>query len=207
MSRDVTDIQRIKRKYQRFRLWFIPLLIALSIGAAAFFYASPQFLEDKKIISIKQQALRDQIANDFLLLKSILKDGFASRNRENANQAMQEFFRLHKDALAPYRGVVLLGPDKKVFAAYAMDEKKGQDSLIGSSYAGVPFTGTEDSGHSVLSLYWSDGQQSLGQKGIEVAFKILEQDIMAGWLVLQMDAERLANEFDADEETLRIFRF
>ncbi len=207
MSRDVTDIQRIKRKYQRFRLWFIPLLIALGLGTAAFFYASPQFLQDKKIISIKQQALRDQIANDYLLLKSILKEAFASRNRDKANQAMSEFFRLQKDALAPYRGVVLLGTDKRIFASFAMDEKKKLDGIIGSSYAGVPFTGREDSHHSVLSLYWDDGQQSLGQKGIEVAFRIVENGIEAGWLVLQMDAERLASEFDADEETLRIFRF
>jgi PAS domain S-box-containing protein len=207
MSRDVTDIQRIKRRYQRFRLWFIPLLIALSLGTAAFFYASPQFLEDKKIVSIKQQALRDQIANDYLLLKSILKEAFASRDREKANQAMSEFFRLQKDALAPYRGVVLLGTDKRIFAAFAMDEKKKLDGIIGSSYAGVPFTGEEDSHHSVLSLYWADDQQSLGQKGIEVAFRIVENEIAAGWLILQMDADRLADDFDADVETLRIFRF
>jgi PAS domain S-box-containing protein len=207
MSRDVTEIQKIKRRYQRFRLWLIPLLVALSLGAAAFFYASPQFLEDKKIISIKQQALRDQIANDYQLLKSILTDAFISSDREKANQAMQEFLRLHKDALAPYRGVILLGTDKRVFAAFAMDEKKKPENIIGSSYAGVPFTETANSGHNVLSLYWADGQQSLGQKGIEIAFRIVDHDREAGWLVLQMDADRLAKEFDADEETLRIFKF
>lgn len=207
MSRDVTDIQKIKQKYRRFRLWFIPLLIALSLGVGAIFYASPRFLEDKNIINIKQQALRDQIANDYLLLKSILKEAFSARDQEIAGQAMQEFFRLHKEALPPYRGVVLLGTDKKVFAAFAMDEKNRQDSIVGSSYSGVPFKASDDSGHSVLSLYWADGRQALGQKGIEIAFKIVDDDREVGWLVLQMDAKKLASEFDADEETLRIFKF
>jgi PAS domain S-box-containing protein len=207
MSRDVTEIQKIKRRYQRFRLWLIPLLIALSLGTAAFFYASPQFLADKEIIGIKQQALRDQIANDYQLLEAILSEAFTSRDREKANQAMQEFFRLHKDALTPYQGVVLLGMDKRVFAAFAMDEKNRQENIIGSSYAGVPFLETANSGHAVLSLYWANGRQSLGQKGIEVAFKITDQNREAGWLVLQMDADRLAKEFNADEETLKLFQF
>ena len=204
MSRDVTEIQKIKKKYRRFRLWLIPLMIALSLGTAAFIYTSPQFREDKKIISIKQQALRDQMANDYLLLKSILKDAFNYRDRDKANQAIHEFFKLHKESLAPYQGLILLGTDKRVFAAYSMDKEKKLENIIGSSYAGVLFPESKNSIHNVLSLYW---QQSSGQRGIEVAFKIVDHDRDTGWLILQMDAEKLASEFDANEETLKIFRF
>jgi hypothetical protein len=179
-------------------------MIALSLGTAAFLYTSPQFREDKKIISIKQQALRDQMANDYLLLKSILKDAFNLRDRNKANQAIHEFFKLHKESLAPYQGLVLLGTDKRVFAAYSMDNEKKLENIIGSSYAGVLLPESKNSAHNVLSLYW---QKSSGKRGIEVAFKIVERDRDTGWLILQMDAEKLANDFDANEETLKIFRF
>ena len=47
----------------------------------------------------------------------------------------------------------------------------------------------------------------MGHKGIEVAFKVNQDDHLLGWLVFQMDTDRLEKDFGLNEEDLRLFQF
>jgi len=46
-----------------------------------------------------------------------------------------------------------------------------------------------------------------GQKGIEIAFRTYDADNFIGWLVFQMDVNKLESVFEIDIEALKKFRF
>jgi PAS domain S-box-containing protein len=207
LSRDVTEAQNLKRKYRRIRLWLIPLVAVICVGTVVGVIAYPRFSDTSRIVGIKQQALRDKIANDVLLLKSLLNAPFAAADRGAIDRQMEEFYRMQQKKKAPYIGIVLLDTSKKIFASYPMNRKEKSRYVAGSSYAGIPFQEARDSDHKILTLYRADSQHPMGKKGIEVAFDMKRDGRSIGWLVFQMDIDRLKKEFNADEATLALFRF
>ena len=77
----------------------------------------------------------------------------------------------------------------------------------GSSYERIAFQGSEKSIHKVLTLYWADTRHPMGRRGVEIAFEMKKGDIFLGWLIFQMDMDRLKKEFDVTEEMLKMFQF
>jgi PAS domain S-box-containing protein len=208
LSRDVTEVQKIKRSYRRIRLWMIPLLLTVALGLGAAFFAFPRLQKDPAVITdLKQQALRDMIANDYLLLQSLAADALAAGDLSGIDPAVGRFIELHRKSPAPYSGIVFLGEDKKVVAAYSTTEPKVRENLVGGSYEAIPFEEQQGAGHSVLTPYWSNARSGFGQKGIEIAFKLTAENRFVGWLIFQMDARRLAEQYGADEQTLKKFAF
>lgn len=207
LSRDVTETQNIQRRYRRFRFWMFPLVMALCFVAFFLLLASPHLKESSRIIDIKQQALRDQIANDVLLLQSLLRDSAARRDTEDMERFMQEFYQVQTKTRGPYTGVLLLDHDRRVIADYPLDPNARKPYAAGTSYGGIPFEKIKDSSHHVLVVYRTDQEHPGGEKGIEIAFEMIRENQPEGWLVLQLDVDRLAGEYNADETALRRLQF
>ena len=207
LGRDVTEVENLQRKYRKARNWLLPSFILLGLVTVAAFFCYPYFSRGYRTVDIEKQELRNELAKDYLFLTSLLVDHFKDGDRVKAGEVMADFFALQETAVMPYSGLVLLDKEKKVFYAYS--PKSGTEALgmVGSSYAGIAFEGDESSLHRVLTLYRADKQHPMGHKGIEVAFKVTQDNHFSGWLVFQMDMDMLEKDFGLDEEDLKLFQF
>lgn len=204
LGRDVTAVQNLERRYRRIRNWFLPLLVILILIGGTVFTGYRYLSQGYQRIDEKKQALRNQLAKDYVLLKSMLTDHFAKKNKNATERLMEEFFEIQDPSLIPYTGLVLLDKNKKVFDSYATN---APSMMEGNSYAGIAFRGDENTIHKVLRLYRVDEDHPMGSKGIEVAFELHKGSRFLGWLVFQMDVNMLDQEYGLDEEGLAAFHF
>ncbi len=207
LGRDVTAVQNMERRYRRIRYWLIPSFILLGLLTATIFYGYPRFLVGYQTMDARKQELRNQLAKDYVLLKSLLANHLADGNKSKTSPLMKEFLDIQETSSLPYTGLVLLDEDKKVFDAYSINLATQTEEIAGSSYAGIEFQGSERSLHRVLSLYRVDKDHPMGCKGIEVAFELNKDNEFLGWLVFQMDMHLLGKRYDLDEEGLKRLQF
>jgi hypothetical protein len=147
------------------------------------------------------------MARDYRLLQSLLREPFSMEDREKTNQVLKNFFEIQGKGDLPYKGLVLLDKEKKVFDAYSPSLPTTASTMVGSSYAGIAFEGKEKSSHTVLVLYRPDKGHPMGSKGIELAIPIRIGEEMLGWIVFQMDMAYLNKRVEIDEEAMKQFRF
>lgn len=207
LGRDVTDSQKMQRRYQRLRKWLIPSLIFIALLTTGIFYGYARFIRSYETMDVKKQGLRDQIAKDYLVLKSLLIDHFAAGDRAKINKVFRDFFNIQDKETTPYTGLILLGENKKVFNAYSIKAGTDVSKMIGSSYTGIDFGDNEESIHSVLSLYRTDKDHPMGIRCIELAFEISKDDKFLGWVVFQMNMKLLNREYGVDERDIGRFQF
>ena len=119
----------------------------------------------------------------------------------------KEFFSIQEDVSNPYTGIVLLDMEKRVFDVYSIEPGMDAKKMVGTSYADIEFQGNEDSIHRVLTLFRTDEQNPMGRKQIEIGFKVKRVDVPFGWLLFQMVMDKLANDYNIDEEGLKGFQF
>jgi hypothetical protein len=155
----------------------------------------------------RKRDLQHRMAEDQRALKALITESFVSGNREKIHEQLEQFFRERKGLDLPYTGVLLLGPGKRVFAAYSSASDTDTKPRIGSSYSGIDFEGNDDSLHKVLTLYRVEAEHPMGRKGIEMAFEMEKDRQFLSWLVFQMDTALLENEYHLDEEGLQRFHF
>lgn len=208
IGRDVTDAQKMERRYRRIRNWVIPLILLAGLTAGGVFVGYPYFTRGYLPTDTKRQEVKNLLAKDFMLLRSLLVDAFEAGDRARTSKLIREFFEVQEAEVTPYLGLVLLNEEKRVFDAYSlrMDEEELED-MIGNSYAGIPFRGPGDSIHRVLTLYRVSREHPMGHRGIEVAFRMERNDRLLGWLLFQMDTEKLESDYGLDEESLALLRF
>ncbi len=207
LGRDVTSVERLGRKYRRVRSWLIPSFIVLGMLALAIFFGYPYFSKGYKAVDTKKLDLRNQLAKDYLFLKTLLIKPFAAGDRSDTTKHIKAFFAIQKGARSPYKGLVLLDRDKKVFDSFSIQRKKDITTMVGSSYAGIQFEDSGDSLHRVLTPYRVDKNHPMGHKGLEIAFVMEKDAAFLGWVVFQMDSDLLEQEYDMDEEDFREFHF
>lgn len=207
LGRDVSSLLALERRYRRVRNWLIPSLILLGIFAASFLVAYPYLSRGVQTVDVKKQELRNQIAKDYLLLKSLLMEAFTGRNRSTLNQVLEEFFKVQEPKEVPYQGIVLLDRDKKVFHAFSPRNAEEAKSMVDSSYAGIDFQETDKSQHRLLVLYRADKEHPMGHREIELAFEMEKESQTLGWLVFQMDMDVMKGTYGAGEEDLGRFQF
>lgn len=207
LGRDVTMVKTLERRYRRARNWLIPAVFLLGLLAASVFFGHPYFSKYFRTTDIEKRGLRNQIAKDYLLLKSLLVEHFAVGDRSKTSQLMKDFLRIQDTSSMPYTGLILLDKEKTVFDAYSMRAHKDTAEMLGETYAGTQFQGSEESLHEVLSFYRADKDHPMGYKGIEVAFELNKDNEFLGWLVFQMDVDLLREAHGIDEEGLKEFRF
>ena len=155
----------------------------------------------------RKHELKNQIAKDYLLLKSLLTEPFEAQDRSKTSQLLKDFFIVQETTLIPYTGLVLLNKEKKVFNAHSIVSDIDVQKMVGSSYAGIEFQDSEKSSHKILTLFRVDKDHPMGSKGIEIAFEIKKDDRFLGWLILQMDVDLLKQKFGIDEKVLKKFQF
>jgi PAS domain S-box-containing protein len=204
LGRDATALQKLERRYRRVRNWLIPSFLLLGVLAAAVFLGYPYFSRGVQSVDLQKEELRNEIARDYLLLKSLLIKPFEDRNRSETTRVMKDFFDMQLEAKTPYKGVVLLDQNKSVFDAYS---PSGSTANVGSSYGGIAFQGSENSLYSVLVLYRTDEAHPMGKRGLEIAFELKREGKTLGWLLFQMDMACLNHAYCVTEEDLRRFQF
>jgi len=208
LGRDVTEAKKMERRYLRIRNWVLPALVALGLLAVVTFFVYPYFTKGYLPMDTQKQDLKNQLAKDYLLLRSILAEPFAAGDREKTNHLLREFFDVQDVSAAIYKGLVLLNDQKRVFDAYSVDMDDDElNEMIGNSYSGIPFLGSDDSVHRVLTLYRVSKEYPMGYRGIEVAFEMKRNGEFLGWLLFQMDTQKLTNIYELDEDSLLKFRF
>ncbi len=208
IGRDVTDARKVEQRYRRIRNWVIPLFLLGGLTAGGVFVGYPYFTQGHLPAETEKQELKNQLAKDYMLLRSLLAEPFEAGDSDKTGRIMREFFDVQEAEVNPYLGLVLLDEEKRVFDAYSvqMDEEELED-MVGNSYAGIPFQGPKDSIHSVLTLYRVSRENPTGYRGIEVAFELKRDGVFLGWLLFQMDTNKLKTHYGLDEEGLALFRF
>ncbi|MFO7784174.1 MAG: cyclic nucleotide-binding domain-containing protein [Thermodesulfobacteriota bacterium] len=208
IGRDVTDAKKVEQRYRRIRNWVLPSILLAGLTAGGLFLGYPYLTKGYLPVDVKKQELKSQLGRDFMLLQSLIAEDFESKDRAGTSKIMREFFMIQEGDTTPYRGLVLLDEEKRVFDVYNVHmDSQELEGIIGNSYAGIQFQGPDDSIHSVLTLYRLSREHPMGYRGIEVAFKMERDDNFLGWLLFQMDTEMLEEVYKIDEEGLARFRF
>lgn len=207
LGRDVTGVENLKNKYRRSRYWFIPSIILLGLMIGALLYGYPYFTIGYQSKIHEKLELRDQIARDCFLLKSLLLNPFSNKNKQQTSRILSEFFSTLTLNHLPYTGILLLNDEKKVFDVYVADTTEDVSKIIGSSYTGIEFIPVEDSSHSVLSLYRVTKNNPMGEKYTEIAFELRSDQGFLGWLVFQMKMDYINTEYGVNEQDLKQWEF
>jgi PAS domain S-box-containing protein len=207
LGRDVTRVKKLEQNYKRTAYWLVSMLILLGLLAAAFLIAYPHVSKGYQTASVRQMQLKNHLAKDNLLLTSLLREPVESNNRLEIHQVMENFFAIQKSTALPYTGLILLDRDKTVIDAYSTNPDINTAAMNGSSYGDIKFRGRQNSAHKVLSLYRADKEHPMGKAGIEIAFELRRDGMLLGWLLFQMDVERLQNVHDLDAKKLEEFEF
>lgn len=203
LGRDVTAAHRMERRYRRARYWLFPSLILLVFLAAAIILGYPYFSKGVQTVDSRKLELRNLLAKDYLLLKSLLSNPLERGDRARTSQVLKDFFNLQVTKQCPYNGVVLLDRERKVFDAFSLKPDLHAQTIIGTSYTGIDFQGSEKSLYRVLVLYRADQDNPMGRKGIEIAFDLKENERTIGWLLFQMDTNCMKANYEVDEEGLK----
>jgi PAS domain S-box-containing protein len=207
IGRDITAVKNLEKKYHRARYWFLFGFLLLGLVIAGGLFAYPYFSKGYQTVDIERQELQNILAKDYFLLKSLLIDPFEAKDRIRTTQVMKDFFDIQVKGALPYNGLLLLDKDKWVFDGYSLKSHVELSKIIGSSYAGIAFQGSEKSLHTVLTLYRTDESHPMGSKGIEIAFEMNKNGRFLGWLVFQMNTKVLEQDYNIGEKGLRSFRF
>lgn len=207
LGRDVTAHRRLERSFRRLRMWLIPILMLLALMVGAAIWTYPYLHKGYHVLDTQKQQFRTRVKKDFMLLRSLLMPVFEGKDLEKAQKVMKDFFKVQVPDGVPYRGLVLLDADKRVFEAYSPDPKLQVADQIGSTYARLKFRGPESSIHKVLTVYRTYPGRPGSYKSIELAFEMTKDGKRLGWLVMQLDAKKLKERFDLDEHGLVLMKF
>ncbi len=208
IGRDVTDAKKVERRYRRIRNWVLPSILLAGLGLGGLFLAYPYLTDGYLPMDVKKQEIKNQLGKDFMMLRSLIAEKFESGDRSGTNRIMRDFLLIQEGDMTPYRGLVLLDEEKRVFDIFNLHmDAEELEGMIGNSYAGITFQGPDDSIHSVLTLYRVSREHPMGYRGLEVAFRMERNDSFLGWLLFQMDMEMLDEVYGIDEESLARFRF
>ena len=92
----------------------------------------------------QKMALRDKMAVDYLALKSSLIAPLERKIERSVQKILSDCADRQKGMQVPYKEIILLDRDKKVFEAVSMNPASPLDVGIGASYSGISFNKNED---------------------------------------------------------------
>ncbi|MBL6967022.1 MAG: cyclic nucleotide-binding domain-containing protein [Desulfobacteraceae bacterium] len=207
LGRDVTSVKALEKRYQRARRWLIPLFLLLGMFGIGIFFGYPYFSKGFKITDAQEQDLKNNLAVNYRLLRSLLLEPFEAGDRTKTTKTLKGFFDVQKGIKIPYTGLILLSKDKRVFDAYSILPGADVEGIIGSSYSGIDLEGSKDALYKVLTLYRAHKDHPMGLKETEIAFRLYKGNDFLGWLIFQVDLEFIKDKYDAGENDLKNFRF
>ncbi len=201
LGRDVTSVKRLEKRYRIFKTWIIP---AITLGIIIFFgifVLYPYLTKGYLPADIKKEEFRNQITKDYFMLQSLLYQPLMEKKTGAITEILQNFFNIQEKKILCYDGIVLLEKGRTVLNAVSSDGTINK-ALIGTTYSGIPFRGPEDSLHRVLKLYRRDKEHPMGKKQIEIAFELKNDSKTIGWILFQMNMEKIKDRYNIDEEDL-----
>ena len=207
VGRDVTSVEKLERRYKRTRRWLIPSIALLALFAVGILFAYPYFSKGYKITDSRKRQFRDDLSVTFKMLESFLIKPLKMGNREKTKQIIKEFLDVQKGVSIPYNGLVLLDENKKVVEAYATLAGFDAEKMVNSSYSGIPFDQSDNRPYSVLTLYRATKQNPMGSQAVEMAFEMKKDGEFLGWLVFQVDLEKLKEKYNVNEDDLKHLPF
>lgn len=206
IGRDVTELYNAQKSYRTTRRWLLPCLFIIGLMAGALIYLAPYM---KKISAEGQpgvQELYTILSKDYFSLKSLLLKPFMQKNVEKTTTIMKRFFAHQDMAVQPLTGIIILDRYKEVFDAYSVTDDTLPD-IRGSSYAGVPFQGSERSLHRLVTPYRRTDAHPMGKKSYEIAFLITDDSTPVGWLLFQLDMDKIRSFYGADISDILKYHF
>lgn len=207
LGRDVTQVAMVARRYERVRRFLIPLSVLLALSVFGIFLGYPYFSKGYHIDDVRKQELREDLAVDYRLLRSLVAGPFEDQERQKTTDVMRSFFDAQKGVTIPFTGLVLLGKDKRVFDAYSPLPDFDANTIIGSSYSAIDLGNREEEPYKVLTLYREHKDNPMGIRHTEIAFRLYHQGLFLGWLIFQLDMNLVKEKYNADEQDIRAFRF
>ncbi len=203
LGRDITKLERLRRLNR----WLLPALALLACLGLGGHWLLPQVWSSAPQAGHESQLFHSQLAKDYLLLSTLLKNNFTPESAPEALPRIKKFLEAQDGGQGPYTGVILLDSDKKVLAAYSRLPEDRPAPAVGSTYANLPFQGPADSLHKMVVLYRTGPRHPGGLRSVELALEVKDQERTLGWLLLPLDLDYLQQNFGLDEHGLSSLRF
>jgi PAS domain S-box-containing protein len=203
LSRDVTGMKDLEKKYNRIKRWLIPSIAFFCVAIIALFFTIPYFSRGNRILDYKKETFENRIIRDSQNITNAVTAHLATGNLAAVNSIMQTFFKNETPEHFGITGLILLDSDKKIISTYSPERGDTVASIVGSSYSGIKFRGDETATHKILTLFRADKDHPMGAKGVEIAYEIRQENgEITNWLIFQLDMEHLDREYGIDTKIL-----
>lgn len=203
LGRDVTKLERIRRLNR----WLLPTLALVACLGLGAHWVLPQVWPASAPISRDGKLLQGQIAKDYLLLSTLLKDALSQDKAGQAVSRLEQFLAAQEGEQGLYSGVTLLDADKKVLASISRQPQERPAPQPGSTYANLHFEGPENSLHKLVVLYRTSPRHPGGLRSLEVALELRDQGRALGWLLLPINLDHLKERYGMEEQALAGLHF
>jgi len=203
LSRDVTSIKDLEKKYKRIKRWLIPSIAFFCVAIISLFFTLPYFSRGNRILDYKKATFETRIIQDSQNITKAVTAHLATGNLAAVNGIIQTFFENETPEHFGITGLAILDSNKKVISAYSIIMRDKAAAIIGSSYSGIKFKGEEETAYKLLTLFRADKRHRMGTKGVEIAYEIRnENGEITNWLIFQLEMEHLDREYGIDTKTL-----
>ena len=202
LSRDVTNIKDLEKKYKRTKRWLIPLVAFFCVAMISLFFTFPYLSRGSRILDYKKATFETRIIQDSQNLTDSIVSYLAVENFTAINGIMQIYFENENPEHFGINGLAILDRNKKVKSAYST-KTRDKAAIIDSSYSGIKFKGDEEAAYKLLTLFRSDKEHRMGTKGVEIAYEIRQENgEITNWLIFQLEMEHLDREYGIDTKIL-----
>jgi len=202
LSRDVTNIKDLEKKYKRTKRWLIPLVAFFCVAMISLFFTFPYLSRGSRILDYKKATFETRIIQDSQNLSSSIASYLAVENFTAIKGIMQIYFENENPEHFGINGLAILDRNKKVKSAYST-KMRDKAAIIDSSYSGIKFKGDEEAAYKLLTLFRSDKEHRMGTKGVEIAYEIRQGNgEITNWLIFQLEMEHLDREYGIDTKIL-----
>ena len=202
LSRDVTNIKDLEKKYKRTKRWLIPLVAFFCVAMISLFFTFPYLSRGSRILDYKKATFETRIIQDSQNLSSSIASYLAVENFTAIKGIMQIYFENENPEHFGINGLAILDRNKKVKSAYST-KMRDKAAIIDSSYSGIKFKGDEEAAYKLLTLFRSDKEHRMGTKGVEIAYEIRQENgEITNWLIFQLEMEHLDREYGIDTKIL-----
>ncbi len=203
LSRDVTGIKDLEKRYKRIKRWLIPSIAFFCVAIISLFFTLPYFSRGNRILDYKKETFETRIIQDSQNITNAVTAHLTAGNLAAVNGILQTFFENEAPEHFGITGLAILDRNKKVISAYSSKTGDKAVAIIGSSYSGIKFKGDETAAHKILTLFRADKKHRMGAKGVEIAYEIRQENgEITNWLIFQLEMEHLDREYGIDTKIL-----
>ncbi len=208
LSRNVTKIKDMEKKYNRIRNWLIPASLMIVLLLVLLFGGLSSFSKGKKILDHKKESFISKILQDSNTLTVSLTPFIRLNDQQSTTNVIRQYFYNSSPQQFGITGILVLNHAKIVEVAYCPIKDGPIPELFGSNYSGIPFQGSAATAFRVLNLYRADSENPMGVKKTEIAFAITgSSGLIDNWIVFQLNDNFLNKEFGITSKMLTNLNF